>query len=78
MSTFTIRRNDKPPLDNLSAATSKMSWKKSFVMAGDQKVAGHRFYDGFPADIEYHIDDGDEIVEVDEEGNEIARETFTD
>ena len=78
MATYTIKKKEGSK-GNLSWATKRMAWKRDgFVIAGNQTINNIFYQDGFPADLEYGIDDGDLIVEVDADGNEVARETFSD
>ena len=60
---------------SLKGATARMDWR-GFVIAGDQVVNHAHLQDGFSANLEYCINEGDEIVEVDEAGVEIGRVIF--
>ena len=79
MKTFTItKKNQANKRTTLKSATKYMSWSDSYKYAFDQDPWPHSLQKGVPAAMEYLLDDGDEIIEVDENGKEIDRCIFRD
>lgn len=79
MTTITItKKTDCPNNVTLEAATDRMSWGEHYEYAFDQGTSASLLQKGFPASMEYILEDGDEIVEVDANNQEIDRCAYED
>jgi hypothetical protein len=79
MTTITImKKANGKELMTLKSATRRMAWADDYEYAFDQGDNLNLLQKGAPAAMEYILEDGDEIIEVDADGNEIARCVWED
>ena len=70
-----VKKASASAFATLKSATRDMSWGDSFLYFEDgDALSGMQ--KGFPASMEYMIEEGDKVIEVDSEGNEIGSCVF--
>ena len=77
MTTITItKKANGAERMTLKSATRRMAWEDDYEYAFDQSDSMNLLQKGAPAAMQYILEDGDEIVEVNADGAEIARSVF--
>ena len=77
MSTYKIKATKSTA--NLKRAMDRMDWKDYVIAEEISNKYGRTLFEvGSRANLEGWIDDGDEVIVVDEDGKEVERATFAD